>query len=372
MGSSIPESTEQRGIVSTQRGRRGSVEVSGIDRIAIIGAGAWGTTLALVAHRAGRQVTLVAHRPELASHLAIHRAHPVSLPGITMPDAVDVTIDLRSAVRSADAVIVAVPAQALRQALAPHVTELADKMLISAAKGLELGTLWRPTQVLGELLGDGSRQALCALSGPNLASEVAQGKPTTTVIASESVTTASLVQRALTSSTFRIYVTDDVVGAEMGGALKNIIAIGAGIGDGMQAGDNAKAAFLTRGIAEIARLGVASGARALTFAGLTGIGDVIATCASSLSRNHRVGLALARGEALPDILQSMGEVAEGVPTTEAAHQLGRNLGVELPIIDQMYEVLFNGKPPLAAIETLMEREPKREDAEGGRHRSSGL
>jgi glycerol-3-phosphate dehydrogenase (NAD(P)+) len=348
--------------------RRGYAEVSRIDRIAIIGAGAWGTTLALVAARAGRQVTLVAHRATLASHLAIHRVHPTSLPGITLPDLVEVTIDLASALRPADAVIVAVPAQSLRGALTPHAEELRDKLLISAVKGLELGTLLRPTQVLAELMGNGHPRALCALSGPNLASEVAQGKPTTTVIASESRGIAAAVQRALTSSTFRIYVTDDVTGAEMGGALKNIIAIGAGIGDGMQAGDNAKAAFLTRGIAEIARLGVACGAEALTFAGLTGIGDVIATCASPLSRNHRVGLALAQGKALPDILHSMGEVAEGVPTTKAAHLLGQNLGVELPIIDQMYEVLFNGKPPLAAIETLMEREPKREDADrGGRH-----
>lgn len=329
-----------------------------VGRMAIIGAGAWGTTLALVAHRAGRQVTLVAHRPELAAHIATQRAHPTALPGIVVPDAIVVTSDVLAAVGQADAVIVAVPAQSLRQALMPHASQLRGKPLISAVKGLELGTLRRPTQVIADMLGGEDQASLCALSGPNLASEVARGKPATTVISSSEAGIAAVMQRALSSSSFRIYVSDDVTGAEMGGALKNIIAIGAGIGDGMQAGDNAKAAFLTRGISEIARLGVACGAEALTFAGLTGIGDVIATCSSALSRNHRVGQALASGRALPEILESMGEVAEGVPTTKAAHQLGRKLQVELPIIDQMYEVLFQGKAPVAAIETLMEREPK--------------
>ncbi|MDQ3541973.1 MAG: NAD(P)-dependent glycerol-3-phosphate dehydrogenase, partial [Chloroflexota bacterium] len=261
---------------------------------------------------------------------------------------------------NADAVIVALPTQSLRDAIAPYVSQLRDRPLVSAAKGLEQGTLRRPTQILADVLGERHAAPLCALSGPNLASEVALGKPTTTVIAAGAPEIAAAMQRALTSSTFRVYASGDVIGAEMGGALKNIIAIGAGIGDGMEAGDNAKAAFLTRGIAEIARLGVACGADLMTFAGLTGIGDMIATCASPLSRNHRVGQALATGRALPDILESMGEVAEGVPTTEAAHQLGQQLVIELPIIDQMYEVLFRGKSPMEAIETLMEREPKYE------------
>jgi len=333
---------------------------SSFDRIAIIGAGAWGTTLALVAHRAGCSVTLIAHRSQLAAHLITHRAHPTSLPGVPIPEVIDVTVDLQVAVDSADAVIVAVPAQSLRAALTPYASVLGRTPIVSAVKGLELGTLQRPTEVIADVVGQGSGSALCALSGPNLASEVARGQPATTVIASNDAGVASAMQRALSAPAFRVYVSEDIVGAEMGGALKNIIAIGAGIGDGMHAGDNAKAAFLTRGISEISRLGIACGADALTFAGLTGIGDVIATCSSSLSRNHRVGQALASGKALPEILDAMGEVAEGVPTTEAAHQLGRKKNVELPIIDQMYEVLFRGKSPAAAIGSLMEREPGRE------------
>lgn len=337
--------------------------VSGrIERIAILGAGAWGTTLALVADRAGRRVTLAARNPALASYLLTHRTHPTSLPGITIPEAIEVSCDPGAAMEAPDAVIVAVPTQSIREAMRPFVDQLGSKPVVSAAKGLERGTLRRPTQVLADVLGDDHAGSLCALTGPNLASEVALGKPATTVIAAEVIEVATAVQYALTSSAFRVYVSHDVIGAEMGGALKNVIAIGAGIGDGMAAGDNAKAAFLTRGIVEIARLGVACGADPLTFAGLTGIGDVIATCASPLSRNHRVGQALASGKALPDILETMGEVAEGVPTTEAAYQLGRELGVELPIVDQMYEVLFGGKSPVAAIQTLMEREPKRERA----------
>lgn len=333
-----------------------------IQRIAIIGAGAWGTTLALVARRAGRRVTLVARDPALASHLATHRRHPTSLPGIVIPGSIGVTSDAGAAADDSDAVVIAVPTQSLEEAIAPYVSQLRDKPLVSAAKGLERGTLRRPTRILADVLGDRHAGLLSVLSGPNLASEVALGKPTTTVIAADTPQLAAAIQHALTSSIFRVYISSDVIGAEMGGALKNIIAIGAGIGDGLEAGDNAKAAFLIRGIAEIARLGVACGAQPGTFAGLTGIGDMIATCASPVSRNHRVGQALAAGRALPDILESMGEVAEGVPTTEAAYQLGQRLGVELPIIDQMYQVLFRAKSPMAAIESLMEREPKQEQA----------
>lgn len=348
-------------MVSTHGNQQATQTAVPVDRIAIIGAGAWGTTLALVAHRAGRSVSLIAHRPELATHLNVYRAHPTSLPGVTIPREIQVMCDVPSAVRAADAVIVAIPAQSLRAALVSLAAELGDKPIISAVKGLEVATLQRPTEVIAEVVGEGRESSLCALSGPNLASEVAAGQPAATVIAATDTAVASAMQRALGSSTFRVYISEDIIGAEMGGALKNIIAIGAGIGDGMGAGDNAKAAFLTRGIAEIAKLGMACGADALTFAGLTGIGDVIATCGSTLSRNHRVGQALADGLALTEILEAMGEVAEGVPTTKAAYQLGRKMGVDLPIIDQMYEVLFQGKPPLAAIEALMEREPGREN-----------
>jgi len=328
--------------------------------VAIIGAGAWGTTLSMLSVAAGNPTTLVAHRPELAHHLTTHRRHPHSLPRVTLPLSISIETDAREAVASADIVILAVPTQKLRAAMATLRDGLGGKIVVSAAKGLESGTLVRPTEVISDVLGGDVVERLCALSGPNLATEVANGKPAATVVASRGEAAASAVQRALTTPGFRVYLSDDVVGVEMGGALKNIIAIGAGIGDGLDAGDNAKAAFLTRGIAEIARLGVASGAQALTFAGLSGIGDLIATCSSALSRNHTVGRELAKGRKLEEILASMSEVTEGVATTKAALTLGARLGVELPIVEQMHRVLFEGLSPIEAVATLMEREPTRE------------
>ena len=206
----------------------------------------------------------------------------------------------------------------------------------------------------------GGTTNVAALSGPNLSGEIALGQPATTVIASEIAGLAERCARILHSHRFRVYLSDDLIGVELGGALKNIIAIGAGIADGLDAGDNAKAAFMTRGIAEIARLGVACGAQPLTFAGLSGIGDLIATCSSPRSRNHQVGVALARGESLEVILLSMREVAEGVATTSAALALGRSLEVELPIIEQMHRVLFENVSAADAISRLMEREPRHE------------
>jgi glycerol-3-phosphate dehydrogenase (NAD(P)+) len=267
------------------------------------------------------------------------------------------------ALASADIVLIAVPAQAMRQAIRPIAPLLDGKIVVSCAKGLEIATFRRPTQMIDEELRNmGMTATICALSGPNLATEIAAGKPASTVIASTDAEGARAVQSALASSRFRIYTNVDVIGVEMAGALKNILAIGAGIADGMDAGDNAKAAFLTRGIAEIARLGIACGAEPLTFAGLAGIGDVMATCASPLSRNHRVGVELAKGRTLAEILAEMNEVAEGVPTTRAAVQLGRALDVSIPITDQMYAVLFAGKSPRAAIAELMARDPTDEMA----------
>ncbi len=328
-------------------------------RIGIVGAGAWGTTLSMLAHASGNDTTLVCHRAALAEHLGAHRRHPTSLAGVTIPSGISITVDAASVISSAELVILAVPSQRLREAVLPIGEELVGKIVVSAAKGLEAVSMLRPTQVVSEVLPERSDTHICALSGPNLAHEVANGKPAAAVVAGDQ-DVSEVVQRALTTSRFRVYLSDDVIGVEMGGALKNIIAIGAGIGDGLAAGDNAKAAFLTRGIAEIARLGVASGAQALTFAGLSGIGDLIATCSSSLSRNHTVGRELARGRTLDAILASMAEVAEGVPTTKAAFTLGARLGVELPIIEQMHGVLFEARSPMAALDRLMERDPGRE------------
>jgi glycerol-3-phosphate dehydrogenase (NAD(P)+) len=329
-------------------------------RVAVVGAGSWGTTLALVAGRAGHRVGLWARDPAAAAAIGAARRNDRYLPGATLPDAVEVTADLAEACRGAAIVVVVVPSQTVRE-LARALAPLAGAaVVVSAAKGLERGSLKRMSEVLRDELGPAAAARVCALSGPNLAPEVAAGKPAAAVIASEDQGAAELARDLLMGPQFRCYTNEDVVGVEMGGALKNVIAIGAGLADGLAAGENAKAAFLTRGIAEIARLGVAVGAQPLTFAGLTGLGDLVATCASPLSRNRLVGQELAKGRSLAEIRIGMTQVAEGVFTTEAARELGRRAGVELPITEQVYEIMYAGKPPLAALAELMRREPKDE------------
>jgi glycerol-3-phosphate dehydrogenase (NAD(P)+) len=332
----------------------------GRERIGVIGSGAWGTTLAIVAARAGHDVTLFVRDPAEADELARSRRNARFLPDATLPPAVRPTADLAAACRDVAALLLVVPSQAMRanvRAVAPLV---GDAVVVSAAKGLERGSLKRMTEVVGEELGAGAAGRVCALSGPNLAREVAEGKPAVSVVAGRDLAAAERARDLLMSPQFRCYTNEDVVGVEMGGALKNIVAIGAGMGDGLGAGDNAKAAFLTRGIAEIARLGIAAGAEPLTFAGLAGLGDLVATCASPLSRNGRVGRELVAGKTLAEIQAGMTQVAEGVVTTEAARELGRRLGVELPIVEQTFQVLFRGKSPLAAVAELMQREAKHE------------
>ena len=328
--------------------------------VAVVGAGAWGTTLALVSLRAGNATTLVVRGEDALRSFRDERRHPRSLPGVRIPSALQIETDATRAITRAGIVILAIPTQKLRAGAAPLAAALSGKVVVSAAKGIEVATLSRPTEVVTDVLSGTPARAICALSGPNLSSEVASGKPATTVIASHDAGAAGIVQEALMGEAFRVYTSDDVVGVEIGGALKNIVAIGAGIGDGLGAGDNAKAAFLTRGIAEIARLGIVHGAQPLTFAGLSGIGDLIATCASPLSRNHQVGIGLASGKSLPEVLDGMTEVAEGVETTRAAIRLAHRSGTELPIAEQMHAVLFDGKSPLAAVRDLMIREPTQE------------
>lgn len=329
-------------------------------RLVVIGSGAWGTTLAMVATRAGTDVALVVRDPEAARLMREERRHPRSLKGIRIPDEVRVETDAGTALAAADVVLLAIPTQKLRDGVAAIADHLPGRVLVSAAKGIEVGTLMLPTEIVRDVLGEDPGTPVCALSGPNLASEIAQGKPGTTVIASRDFAAATVAQNRLMGPSFRVYTSQDVVGVEMGGALKNIIAIGAGIGDGLGAGDNAKAAFMTRGIVEISRLGVARGADVLTFAGLSGIGDLIATCSSGLSRNHRVGEGLASGKSLDEVLAGMSEVAEGVDTTRAAVELAKRSGVEMPITEQMYKVLFEGTSPVDAVRDLMAREPRKE------------
>lgn len=327
---------------------------SPIHTLHIVGAGAWGTTIAGLCARNGRSVTVVAHSEEAAARLrSLRRPHPHSI--ASLPPSVAVEHLDRHSLAIADAVVLAVPVQSMRAVLGRLRPWLSGKTILSAAKGIEEVSLQTPSAVIEEVLQGQCR--LAVVSGPNLSSEIAAGKPTSTVVASEDLYLAGQLAATLHSESFRTYLSVDVIGVELGGALKNIIAIGAGIADGLEAGDNAKAALITRGLAEIARLGVACGANPMTFAGLSGMGDLVATCASSLSRNHQVGVALARGESLAAIQQAMTETAEGIATTRAAVQLAVRHGVEMPIAAQMHQVLFEGVSPNDAIARLMGRDP---------------
>ena len=336
----------------------------GTAAIAVIGSGSWGTTLAALAGSSGHDVRLLFRSAREASEVASTRRHERAVPGLELPPTVRPVADLSGAIPGTSLVILAVPSQVMREAarrVAPH---LAGATVMSVSKGIEIASLRRMSEVIAEeLTAYGGRAAsapVAVLSGPNLSSEIAAGKPAVTVIASADAAAAQAARQLMMTPLFRCYTSTDVVGVEMGGALKNVFAIGAGIGAGMGAGDNARAAFITRGIAELSRLGIAAGADPLTFAGIAGLGDLIATCSSASSRNYRLGHALSMGQSLEDALASLGHVAEGVSTTVAARQLGRRLGVELPITEQMYQVLFEGKSPHLAVADLMQREPRDE------------
>ncbi len=330
-------------------------------KVAIIGSATWGTTLGIILARNGAQVFLWCRSRREALDMQKHRENRRFLPGRAMPPGMDVTSSQEEALSGADLVIFAVPSRSLRE----NVRRVRDSIegspvIISASKGLELDSGKRMSQVLEEDLPARLAGQICALSGPNLALEIVEGKPSSTVVASRSEKAAETAQKIINSAVFRVYTNDDVVGVEMGGALKNIVALGAGICDGMGYGDNAKAAFITRGLAEITRFGAAAGANPLTFAGLAGVGDLIATCSSPLSRNHRVGMELARGRKLDDIKASMRNVAEGVDTTVAVLDMAKGLGVEMPIAHATYRVLFEDLAPSKALVELMERAPKGE------------
>jgi len=330
--------------------------------IAIIGAGSWGTALAVLLGRQGRLVRLWPRRREQAEALSEQRENVRYLPGVPLPEKVAICAALEEAVTGSLLVVLAVPAQGMRMIasqVAPYLP--LQQPLLSVAKGLEPDSAKRMSEVIAEVLPN---QPLAVLSGPNLAREVAAGIPTTSVVASQQGGLCRLVQEAFMGPTFRVYTNRDVIGVELGGALKNIIAIGAGISDGLGFGDNTKAALVTRGLVEIIRLGVAMGARAETFQGLSGLGDLMATCASPHSRNYRVGFRLAKGEKLPVILESMDQIAEGVPTTKAAVSVAGRHQVEMPITTQLHEVLFGGMSPRQAVASLMSR-AGRDELEGG-------
>ncbi|UCC69832.1 MAG: NAD(P)-dependent glycerol-3-phosphate dehydrogenase [Armatimonadota bacterium] len=322
----------------------------------MIGAGSWGTALSIALAQAGWRVNLWARRAEVAEAISRRRRNPEYLSEFELPDSVAPTADLGEAVAGAGMVVLAVPSQGMREVceqLALHIR--VEQGVVSAAKGLEHGTGRRLSQVIGECLGSAGAGDIAVLSGPNLAAEVAAGIATASVVACANTHFAAEVQAAFSAPRFRVYTNPDVVGVELGGALKNIVAIGAGVSDGLGFGDNTKAALVTRGLAEITRLGAALGARAETFRGLSGMGDLVATCAGRKSRNHRVGYELAQGRRLAEILASMAQVAEGVETTRAALRLAASVGVEIPIARAIHQVLFEGMSPVDAVRSLMTR-----------------
>jgi glycerol-3-phosphate dehydrogenase (NAD(P)+) len=325
--------------------------------MAIIGAGSWGTALSIALGHAGWRVSLWARRPEIAEAINRERRNPEYLSEFELPASVEATADLSEAVAEAGIVVLAVPSHGMRTVcdrLAPHVPD--SQGMVSAAKGLERETGQRLSEVIKKSLGLRRSWRVAVLSGPNLAPEVAAGVATASVVACPDAGFAAEVQAALGTPRFRVYTNPDVLGVELGGALKNIVAIGAGVSDGLGFGDNSKAALMTRGLAEITRLGVALGARAETFRGLSGIGDLVVTCAGPKSRNHFVGCELAKGRKLEDILADMApQVAEGVETTRAALRLAASAGVEMPIATAVHRVLFQGMSPLDAVKSLMTR-----------------
>ena len=332
-----------------------------MSRIAIIGAGAWGTALSIVAGRNGRhQVRLWAYEPEVREAIAAERVNSIFLPGYRVPDCVHVTGVYGEALADADIVVSAVPSQHCRKIFTELLPHLTPKMLVvSATKGLEQNTLLRMTEAIATVIHN--QCVLGALSGPTFALEVARGDPTAITIASEHRHVTDAVQRELGDPAFRIYSNDDVIGVELGGALKNIIAIAAGVCDGMGLGHNSIAGLITRGLAEMTRLVAACGGRAETMSGLAGLGDLVLTCTGALSRNRSVGVELGRGRKLQEIVAGMqGRVAEGVFTTDAAVHLARAHKVEMPITEQMHAILNRGKSPQAAIHELMMRRSKSE------------
>jgi glycerol-3-phosphate dehydrogenase (NAD(P)+) len=324
--------------------------------IAIIGAGSWGTALASVCADNQHRVHVWVRDPKLAEEINTRHTNQKYLPDVSLSQAITASTDLAETVRGKKEIVLAVPSHAMRQVvrdLAPHLEE--DVLLIHATKGFELQSLKRMSEVIADEVPERIAQRLAVLTGPSHAEEVIRRSPTTVVVASASEESMMRAQDLFMTAYFRVYTNPDMVGAEIAGALKNIIALGAGISDGLGYGDNAKAALLTRGLAEITRLGVKLGANPLTFAGLAGVGDVIVTCTSKHSRNWRAGYLLGQGKPLDEVLQQMGMVVEGVRTTNAAFALAVRSEVDMPITRVIYGVLFEGKSPRQGVEELMGR-----------------
>jgi glycerol-3-phosphate dehydrogenase (NAD(P)+) len=331
------------------------------ERIAVVGAGNWGTALANLLAKKEHSVTLWSLEPDVAEAIGARHENPRYLRGIALHAQLRATADLGAAVAEAAVVVSVSPSQHVRrvmQSAAPSLRR--DALVVSASKGIETGSLQTMAEVLREVLPDGRGAGAVFLSGPSFAIEVAREQPTAVTVASRDPAAAARVQQLFQTSYFRVYTTDDVVGVELGGALKNVIAVAAGMAVGLGLGHNAIAALITRGIAEMGRLAEALGASRQTLSGLAGVGDVILTCTGDLSRNRYVGVELGRGRPLDDILRGMDMVAEGVETTRAAHALARRVGIEMPIVAAVHAVLFEQGTARGALENLMTREPKPE------------
>ena len=335
--------------------------MSELKRVAVLGAGSWGTAFAKVVADSGREVVLWARRPEVAAAVSERHENPDYLPGITLPSTVSATTNAAAALSDVDAVVLAVPSQTLRANLADWKPLLPPgRTLVSLAKGVELGTLKRMSEVVAEVAGVPADQ-VAVVSGPNLAREIAAGEPTATVIACSDVSRAEALQAATSNDYFRSYTNTDVVGCELGGAGKNVIALAVGIAAGMGLGDNSRASLITRGLAETSRLGAVLGADPLTFAGLAGLGDLVATCSSPLSRNRTFGEHLGRGESLAQAeAANHGQVAEGVKSCVSICELGARHGVELPIADAVRRVCHEGYSAREMAKELISRAPRAE------------
>ncbi|MFB7475523.1 NAD(P)H-dependent glycerol-3-phosphate dehydrogenase [Kitasatospora sp. NPDC056184] len=329
-------------------------------RCAVFGTGSWGTAFAMILADAGCEVTLWGRRQELADAVNATHTNPDYLPGVRLSDAIRATTDPAEALAGADFAVLAVPSQTLRENLAAWAPLLEPQtVLVSLMKGIELGTVKRMSEVVAEVAGVGPER-IAVVSGPNLAREIANRQPAASVVACTDEAVAKRLQAACHTPYFRPYTNTDVIGCELGGAVKNVIGLAVGMADGMGLGDNTKATLITRGLAETTRLGLALGAEPYTFAGLAGMGDLVATCSSPLSRNHTFGINLGRGMSLAETIAATRQTAEGVKSCESVLDLARRNGVDMPIVEAVVDVVHNGRPTQEALQALMSRSAKPE------------
>ncbi|MDW0115569.1 NAD(P)H-dependent glycerol-3-phosphate dehydrogenase [Sporosarcina thermotolerans] len=332
-----------------------------MENVSVLGAGSWGTAIAFVLAENGHDCLLWTRRSEQANEINEMHTNSVYLPGISLPGNLKATTDLKGSIQHAEILVIAVPTKAIRE-ISKQIDKLTDtpKLIIHVSKGIEPDTLKRISEMIEEEINPNKLRSIVALSGPSHAEEVVLRQPTTVTAASNDQKAAEQVQDLFMNQYFRVYTNDDLIGVELGAALKNIIALAAGIIDGIGYGDNAKAALITRGLAEITRLGMKIGANPLTFSGLTGLGDLIVTCTSVHSRNWKAGSLLGQGKSIEEVVSGMGMVIEGIRTTKAAHQLSIQYDVSMPLTEALYSVLFEGVPPKEAVDQLMNRMKKQE------------